>query len=72
VNVESIEARLVRMEALSRGLAKEIALVNDDHGVLLWLEKRAYLDAIHRAWGGVESARVALSKAVRRLRDGAA
>src|SRR4051812_5355634 len=46
VNEESIEVRLVRVEALSRGLAKEIALVNEDQGALLWLEKRADHDHI--------------------------
>ena len=33
----------------------------------LYLERRAYLEVIQQAWGGIEEARVVLVKAVHRL-----
>src|SRR5262245_4083408 len=72
LSVGGIEARLLRMERLTRGLAKEIDRVTQDQGVLLYLEKRAYVHALRDAWAGVESARVILSVAVSRLRGDAA
>jgi hypothetical protein len=34
---------------------------------LLYVERRGYLLALHRAWAGVEDARLALVKARRRI-----
>jgi hypothetical protein len=63
---EDVVARLRRLEALARGLVREVALWQDG-GPLLYPERKAYLDAIQDALAGVEKARVALAAACQRL-----
>lgn len=72
ITVGSVEARLHRLERLSRGLALEIEYVREADDPLLYLERRGYLDALRDALVGVESARVVMSCAVGRLRQGRA
>jgi len=55
---------------LSRGLAKEVALWKGGEDPLLYLERRAYLNAIQDALAGLEAARVVLAKALTRSADG--
>jgi hypothetical protein len=66
-----VEARMRRLEELTRGLSKEVALWKEGNDPLLYLERRAYLNAIQDALQGVEAARVALAKALQRVaKDG--
>jgi hypothetical protein len=63
-----LEARKHRLEQLSLGMARDLAEINERDDPLYLLEHWAYNAAIHRAWGGIEVARVTLSKALQRLR----
>jgi hypothetical protein len=69
MTAKELAARVRRLDALARGLAKETAQVQGDTlgCVLLYRERRGYLEALHAALGGVENARVTLAKALRRL-----
>jgi hypothetical protein len=68
MTADDLAARVWRLDALARGLAKETAQVQADSlTVLLYRERRGYLEAIHQALGGVEDARVALARALRRM-----
>jgi hypothetical protein len=60
-------ARVRRLEALTRGLAREATLWQGGDDPLLYLERKAYLDGIQHARAGLESARVALVGARQRL-----
>ena len=62
-----IKKRVERLDELSRALAKEIVLVKGANDPLLYLERKAYLHALHDALAGVEGARVALARARQRL-----
>ena len=63
-----VEKRLRRLEELARGLSKEVALWKEGNDPLLYLERKAYLDAIQDALAGVEAARVVLARALQRMR----
>jgi hypothetical protein len=66
VNADDLAARAKRLDALARGLAKELAGVQADTlTVLLYRERRGCLEALHAALGGGEEARVALDRAQR-------
>ena len=52
---------------LSRGIALQISIVSKADDPILYLERRAYLDALHATLRGVEAARVVLVKARQRL-----
>jgi hypothetical protein len=68
MTADDLAARVRRLDALARGLAKETAQVSAyTLTPLLYRERRAYLEGIRQALGGVESARVTLAKALRRL-----
>ena len=62
-----IAARVGRLDNLSRGIALETSIVSKADDPLLYLERRAYLDALHAMVRGVEDARVVLVKAGQRL-----
>jgi hypothetical protein len=67
MTAEDLAAR-VRLDALARGLAKELAAVQGETlTVLLYRERRGSLEALHRALAGVEDARVALARALQRM-----
>jgi hypothetical protein len=70
MTVREIAARVRRLDDLARGLAKEIVLVQEANDRLLYRERRAYLDGLQRALGGVEEARVVLARARQRLEGG--
>jgi hypothetical protein len=59
--------RMRRLEELTRGLCREVALWKEGNDPLLYLERRAYLNAIQDALAGVESARVVLARASQRI-----
>jgi hypothetical protein len=63
----SLQARVKRLEELSRGLAREVLLWKEGSDPLLYAERRAYLSAIQDALSGVEEARVVLARARQRL-----
>ena len=67
MNLTDLAARVRRLDELSRGLAKEVALWKACNDPLLYLERKAYLKAIQDALAGTEAARVALAKARQRL-----
>jgi hypothetical protein len=71
MDVNDLEARVKRLDTLARGLAEESGRVRETAGtgecVLLFRERRGYLEALHQALGGVETARIALAMALRRL-----
>jgi hypothetical protein len=68
IRVSDIEARLRRLEELTRGLSREVSLWKEGNDPLLYLERRAYLNGVQDALAGVEAARVVLVRAVGRLR----
>jgi hypothetical protein len=67
ISPDDLVARLRRLEALARGLARELALWQDAGSPLLYPERKAYLDAVRDTRAGVEKARVALAQACQRL-----
>jgi hypothetical protein len=68
MDVKDLAARVRRLDTLARGLAKELAVVQADTlTVLLYRERRGYLEAVRQALASVETARIALAGALRRL-----
>jgi hypothetical protein len=67
LSIDDLRSRARRLEELTRGLAREIAVVGDADDPLLYLERRAYLNAIADALAGVDAARVVLARAVQRI-----
>jgi hypothetical protein len=65
MNLNDLEARVNRLDQLSRGLAKEILLWKECNDPLLYRERQDYLKAIREAWGGVEAARASPPSAER-------
>jgi hypothetical protein len=62
-----IVARVKRLDQLSRGLAKEIQLVEKADDPMLYVERRKYLTAMRKVQEGVENALGILAKAKRRI-----
>lgn len=69
MNLLDLQARLRRLEELSRGLAREVSLWKECNDPLLYLERKAYLNGIMDALTGVETARVTLARVRQRLGD---
>lgn len=67
MDVQGIKARVGRLEELSLGFAKETVLIREVQDPLLYLERRAYLEALRDVLNGVEAARVVLSRALHRI-----
>jgi hypothetical protein len=67
MNLASLAARTRRLDELARGLAKEIILWKECNDPLLYLERKAYLNAIQDALAGIEAARVVLVRVRQRL-----
>jgi hypothetical protein len=66
-NANDVQARVQRLEQLARGLSKEVSLWREGNDPLLYLERRAYMNAMQDALAGVESARVVLAEVLQRL-----
>lgn len=66
ISVADMTARVRRLEELTRGLAKEVALWKGGNDPLLYLERRSYLNAMQDALAGLEEARVVLARAIQR------
>lgn len=62
-----VTARIQRLETLAGGLAREVYLWREADDPLLYLERKAYLNAIQDALAGIEEARIALTRARQRL-----
>jgi hypothetical protein len=67
VTAAQLESRKHRLEQLVMGLFREVALLRGAFCPLLYLERRAYLDALQDAIAGAETARVVLAQALQRL-----
>jgi hypothetical protein len=67
LTIGDVRARLARLEELSRGLTKERTIIRAAEDELLYLERRKYLCALEDARFGVESAKMALAKALSRI-----
>lgn len=67
ITAAEVTARVKRLDELSRGLSKEVAIWREGNDPLLYLERKAYLNAIQDALAGVESARVVLARAMQRI-----
>jgi hypothetical protein len=65
--VTDVVKRVRRLEDLTRGLSREVALWREGSDPLLYLERRAYLNAIQDALAGIEAARVVLARAQQRI-----
>jgi hypothetical protein len=70
MTLQGIRARVLRLDALTRGLAKETVLVRECNDPLLYRERLDYLAAIRQALAGVDGARIVLVKARQRLETG--
>jgi hypothetical protein len=70
ISVRDVEARVRRLEELSRGLSKELTMWKGGDDPLLYLERRSYLNAMQDALAGVEEARVVLARAAQRVARG--
>jgi hypothetical protein len=70
MTLEQSAARIERLDELSRGPGKELVLVGKADDPLLYVERRAYAEALHRVLSGVEGARVVLDQARQRLEEG--
>jgi hypothetical protein len=67
IRVADVDKRVRRLENRTRGLSQEIALWKEGSDPLLYLERRAYLNAIQDALAGIEAARVVLGRASQRI-----
>jgi hypothetical protein len=67
MGLAEIKGRVVRLQRLAEGLAKEVRLWRGCEDLLLSRERKAYLDGIQDALAGVEAARVTLEKVVCRI-----
>ena len=71
ITLADLTARVRRLEQLTRGLAKEVDLWKKCDDPLLFLERKAYLDAMQNGLANLDGARVVLAQARQRLLDGA-
>jgi hypothetical protein len=67
MTMKEIRARVDRLDKLSGGLSRERVLWEEAQDPLLYLERKAYLQAVRQAIGGVEAARIVLVKACQRI-----
>jgi hypothetical protein len=67
--VEDLAGRIQRLDALTRGLAREVLLWKEGKDPLLYLERQAYLESIQDALAGLEAARVILARVCQRLEE---
>ena len=67
MSAADIVARVRRLDQLSRGLAKEIQLVEKADDPMLYVERMEYLAAIRQARASVENALMVLAKAKQRI-----
>lgn len=63
----NLKLRMLRLDELARGLAREVTMWKESADPLQYLERRAYLNAIMDALSGIEAARVVLARVQERL-----
>ena len=72
LTVDSLRARVRRLNELCIGLAKETLKPKAlDGDILHFVERNAYTQAIHDAIDGLERGRIVLATAIQRIEDGA-
>jgi hypothetical protein len=71
ITLADLSARVRRLEQLTRGLAKEVVLWKECNDPLLYMERRAYLEAMQNGLAQLDNARVVLARARQRLTSGA-
>ncbi len=69
IRLHGVKARVARLDELTRALTKAIVIIGESEDPLVYLERQRYLDALHRAVGGLDEARVALVEAVMRMEE---
>jgi hypothetical protein len=69
MRAKDLAARCRRLEELTRGFLKELAIVGECDDPLLYLERLDYLTGVREALAGTERARVALARARQRLEE---
>jgi hypothetical protein len=67
IDEQGIQARVERLERLSKGLAREVVVIRAADDPLLYLERQAYLAALRDGIAGLEDARVILARARQRM-----
>jgi hypothetical protein len=70
MSAPDIVARIRRLEQLNLGIVSELQRV-EKIKIFMYRERRDYFDALRRVWVGLENARIALAKALRRIEGGA-
>ena len=70
MTVDNLAARARRLDRLAMGLMMEGVLIREADDPLLYLERLAYGEAQRGAVARREGARVALAKALQRIREG--
>jgi hypothetical protein len=70
MTVDNLAARARRLDRLALGLMEEVMLIREADDPLLYLERLAYVEALRGAVDGLEGARIALARALQRMRDG--
>ncbi len=66
IGLLEVFARVRRLEELTRGLSRELALWQASGDPLLYLERRSYLNAVQNALAALEEARTVLAQAAQR------
>ncbi len=61
IQAHHVKTRVARLDELTRSLRKETVVIREAQDPLLYMERRRYLDALHKAVGGLETARVELA-----------
>jgi hypothetical protein len=70
MTLKHISARIRRLDALAMGFGKVTTIIGKGDDPLLYLERQAYLRALHATTAALENARVILAKARRRIERG--
>ena len=70
ITLKDVSGRVRRLEQLTRGLAREVMLWKECNDPLLYLERKAYLEALQNGLAELDEARVVLVRAQERLLDG--
>jgi hypothetical protein len=70
LQLRDLIGRIARLDRLALGLAREVGLWKGGEDLLLFAERRMYLNAIQDALAGAEEARVVLTRVVKWLESG--
>jgi hypothetical protein len=67
MTLADLTVRVRRLEELTRALAKEVLRWKECNDPLLYMERRAYLEAMQNALAELDDARAVLAQALQRL-----